>query len=193
MEVILTADGTRPIEDHFDRNVELESFLEQKREHYQMSTPYYLQTMTLISRRGDGMVEKRTARDIMTAPVITATEDMLLPELIKIMASNQITGMPVVDENGYLSGMISWRLIMNMAIMDEITNMRVLDAMSKQLETYGPTCTLDTPVEKILKHFSRYRINRMVVVDDCGLNSTVLGIICRRDVIGAMNRIYNGR
>lgn len=137
------------------------------------------------------MVGKRTARDIMTAPVITAAEDMLLTDLIKIMANNQISGLPVVDENGYLSGIVSWRLIMNLAITEDITNTRVLDAMSKQLETYGPTCTLDTPVEKILNHFTRYRINRMVVVDDCGLNSNVLGIICRRDVIGVMDQLYN--
>lgn len=137
------------------------------------------------------MTEKRTARDIMTIPVISATEDMLLTDVIAIMANNNVTGLPVVDSAGYLLGMIPWRLIMSLAIKGEATNTKVVDVMSKHLETYGPTCSLNTSVEEILNHFARYRINRMIVVDDNGLNRKVLGIISRRDVIRIMDQIYN--
>jgi len=135
------------------------------------------------------MADKRTARDIMKFPVITAKGDMYLTELIEIMSNNQITGLPVVDDNGNLLGMISWRLIMNLAIMGEATNTKVEDTMSKLLETYGPTCTLDTPVEQILSRFANYRINRIIVVDDSGLKRKVLGIICRHDIISLMHHI----
>lgn len=141
-------------------------------------------TWPFLPGEGGTMTEKRTASDIMTAPVITATEDMLLTDLIKIMADNNITGLPVVDDEMNLSGVISWRLIMNLAIRGEMANIRVADAMSKHLETYGPACDLNTPVEQILEHFARYRINRIIVVDNSGLDRKVLGIICRRDVIG---------
>jgi len=136
------------------------------------------------------MAEQRTAKDIMRTPVFTAHEDMLLPEVIRIMASNSITGLPVVDKDGSLLGMITWRLIMNLAIMGEASRTRVSEIMSKQLVTYGPTCKTDTPVEQILNRFAAYRINRIIVVDDSSLDPKVIGIICRRDVINLMGQIY---
>ena len=137
------------------------------------------------------MAKKRTARDIMRTPVITARDDMLLTEVIKIMARNHITGLPVVDDDGSLLGMITWRLIMNLAIMGKAGQTRVVEVMSKQLSTYGPTCGPDTPVEQLLTSFAAYRINRIIVVDDGKLDLKVLGIICRRDIISVMNQIYS--
>jgi CBS domain-containing protein len=136
------------------------------------------------------MYDKGTARDIMRVPVFTAQEYMLLTEVIKIMARNNITGLPVVDEDGSLLGIITWRMIMNMAIMGKAGHTRVAEAMSKQLSTYGPTCGPDTPVEQLLTRFAAYRINRIIVVDDSRLNLKVLGIICRSDIISVMDKIY---
>jgi len=135
------------------------------------------------------MAKKRTARDIMRTPVITARDDMLLTEVIKIMARNHITGLPVVDEEGTLLGMVTWRLIMNLAIMGKAAQTRVAEVMSKQLMTYGPTCNPDTPVEQLLNRFATYRINRIIVVDDSRLDLKVLGIICRCDIIGVMDQV----
>lgn len=137
------------------------------------------------------MSKKRTAKDIMQEPVFTAPEYMLITEVIKIMARNSITGLPVVDDEGSLLGMITWRMIMNLAIMGEAGHTRVADAMSKQLSTYGPTCGPDTPVEQLLTRFAAYRINRIIVVDDSRINPKVIGIICRRDIIDAMDKIYS--
>ena len=139
------------------------------------------------------MAEDRTARDIMTAPVITAAEDMYLTELMKIMASNHITGLPVVDDNGNLLGMISWRLVMNVASVDKLTHMRVFEVIDKKIEMYSRTCTPDTPVEDIFKRFTCYPINRIVVLDDGGPNSKVLGIICRCDIISEMDKNYDSK
>ena len=137
------------------------------------------------------MDEKRTARDIMKAPVITAKEDMLVAYVIKLMADNHITGLPVLDDNGRLLGMITWRMIMNLAVMGEAADTRVIDAWSKHLETYGPICSPDTPIEQILTHFASYRINRIIVVDDSEPNRKVIGIICRSDIISVMDQIFN--
>jgi CBS domain-containing protein len=137
------------------------------------------------------MSEKITARDIMRVPVFTAQEYMLVTEVIRIMVRNSITGLPVVDDDGNLLGIITWRMIMNLAIMGKAGNTRVMEAMSKQLNTYGPTCGPDTPVEQLLTSFAAYRINRMIVVDDSGLYFKILGIICRRDIISVMDQIYS--
>jgi len=127
----------------------------------------------------------------MKVPVFTAQEHMLVTEVIKIMARNSITGLPVVDNDENLLGMITWRTIMNLAIMGQAGQTRVAEAMSQQMSTYGPTCGPNTPLEQILTSFAAHRINRIIVVDDSGFNFKVLGIICRREVIRVMDQIYS--
>jgi len=46
-------------------------------------------------------------RDIMTSPLIMVRADMTMAECARIMKDNRIHHLPVVDENGNLSGMIS--------------------------------------------------------------------------------------
>lgn len=47
-------------------------------------------------------------RDLMSAPVITTNADMPLKEIIELLSSHDISGVPVVDTDGKLTGMISW-------------------------------------------------------------------------------------
>jgi CBS domain-containing protein len=47
------------------------------------------------------------ARDIMTSPAITVTAETHIPELARTMRVNQISGMPVVDANGRLLGIVT--------------------------------------------------------------------------------------
>lgn len=48
-----------------------------------------------------------TARDIMSHPVIAAGEDMTVDQLISLLRENQISGVPVIDGEGDLVGVIS--------------------------------------------------------------------------------------
>ncbi|CAD6534510.1 Inosine-5'-monophosphate dehydrogenase [Paraburkholderia kirstenboschensis] len=47
------------------------------------------------------------ALDIMTPSVVTATPDMTIHDAARLFVNNQISGMPVVDANGQVVGMIS--------------------------------------------------------------------------------------
>ena len=133
------------------------------------------------------MAKKRTAKDIMKAPVITAKEDMLITDVMELMARWRISGLPVVDDDGKLIGMITGRLIMNFAVSGEAARTRVSEVMSKQLEIYGPTFDPDTAVDKLVNHFATSRINRVLIIED----GWVVGIISRIDIIWELNRIYN--
>ena len=133
------------------------------------------------------MAKKRTAKDIMKAPVITAKEDMLITDAMKLMARWKISGLPVVNGDGKLVGMVTGRLIMNDAISGNAARVMVADVMSKQLEIYGPTYSLDTPVEEIVNNFAASRINRVLIVED----GFVVGIISRIDIICELNSIYS--
>ncbi len=48
-----------------------------------------------------------TARDIMSNEVITVTEDASVKELARILAIHQISGVPVINEQGGLVGVVT--------------------------------------------------------------------------------------
>ena len=53
------------------------------------------------------MILKRTARDIMTDTVIVAREDMIVIDVIKLLLRWHISGLPVVNEEENLVGIIT--------------------------------------------------------------------------------------
>jgi len=133
------------------------------------------------------MAKKRTARDIMKTPVITAKEDMLITDAMKLMARRRISGLPVVDDDGRLIGMVTGRLIMNFAVSGEAARTRVSEVMSKQLEIYGPTYAPDIAADELVNRFATSRINRVLIVED----GRVVGIISRIDIICELDQIYS--
>jgi CBS domain-containing protein len=50
---------------------------------------------------------QKTAGDVMTTPVVTATPDMSLVECCDLMEQNQVRRVPVVDESGCLCGIVA--------------------------------------------------------------------------------------
>ncbi len=48
-----------------------------------------------------------TAKDIMTRDVVTVTPETSIQELAAILVKNQISGAPVVDEQGALAGIVT--------------------------------------------------------------------------------------
>ncbi len=49
------------------------------------------------------------AHQIMTRPVITVTPDTTIVEAAKIMLKHHISGLPVVDATGKLTGIVSYQ------------------------------------------------------------------------------------
>ena len=125
----------------------------------------------------------RKARDIMTLNVVTTKPDVLVINAIKVLINHHISGMPVVDGEGNLLGIITEHDVVNFLISGDAADTRVSDVMTKNVDTYNP----DTPFEEIVSHFAAYRNRRVPVVE----NGKVLGIISRRDIIIEMNRIYD--
>ena len=103
------------------------------------------------------MAFKKTARDIMTPTVITAKEDMLVTDVIKLLLRWHISGLPIVDDNGNLLGVITEHDVMNFAISGHAANTRAAEVMTRQVVTYAP----DTLVVEIINHFAASRIRRI--------------------------------
>ncbi len=129
------------------------------------------------------MILKRTARTIMTDPVVVARSDMIVTDVIKLLLRWHISGLPVVDSEENLVGIVTEHDLMNFAMSGEAADTQVSQVMTTKVETYAP----DTLVAEVINHFASRRIRRVPVVE----NGKVIGIISRRDILRELDRIYS--
>ncbi|UCC59413.1 MAG: CBS domain-containing protein [Dehalococcoidia bacterium] len=129
------------------------------------------------------MAFKKTARDIMTSTVITAKEDMLITDVIKLLLRWHISGLPIVDNDGNLVGIITEHDVVNFALSGQAADTVASEVMTKKVVTYSP----DTLAVEIINYFAAHRIRRVPVVE----GSKVVGIISRRDIVRYMDQMYS--
>ncbi len=146
-----------------------------------------------------------TAKDIMTSNVVVVNQNATIKEIAEIFLKNRIGGVPVVDEENKIVGIISETDIIqkeknvNMPhfinilqgyiffdsfkeVEDDIRKIaayKASDIMSKDVMTVKE----EDSVEYVANEMIKKSINRVPVVDD---NNYIKGIICRYDIIKAM-------
>lgn len=109
------------------------------------------------------------AREIMTQDVISIHEEATVEDAARLLARNRISGLPVVNTEGLLVGLISEHdLIAKQGRM-------VGDIMSRGVVTVG----LDTEIEQIQHLLTNQRIRRVPVVE----HGRVAGIVSRSDLV----------
>lgn len=126
---------------------------------------------------------KRTARDIMTPTVITAKQGVLITDVIKLLLRWHISGLPIVDDDDNLVGIVTEHDVVNFALSGHAADTTAEEVMTKKVETYTP----DALVVEIVNYFAAHRIRRVPVVE----GGKVVGIISRRDIVREMDRIYS--
>jgi len=126
---------------------------------------------------------KKTARDIMTSTVITAKEDMLVTDVLKLLLRWHISGLPIVDDENRLVGIITEHDVLNFALSGQAADTVASEVMTKNVVTYSP----DTLAVEIINYFAAHRIRRVPVVVD----GKVVGIISRRDIVRYMDQMYS--
>lgn len=137
------------------------------------------------------------ARDVMTREVVTARADTTLVEVATLMAKQRVSGLPVVDEDGRVAGVISERdFIAHMVDDGDRTFIEVVEACQRAdgctansilPHTAGeimtaPATTIpeDLPLPEIAARFAEGRVNRLPVVDGEG---RLTGIVSRWDMV----------
>jgi CBS-domain-containing membrane protein len=143
-----------------------------------------------------------TARDIMTRAVITVTPETRVEELAHLLWENKISGAPVVDEKGRLTGVVTENDLIDQnkkihiptvaAILDSIIlleNPHKLDeeirkmagTMVKDIAARKPiTIREETPLDEIASIMARKRVHTLPVLDAEG---TLIGVIGKSDII----------
>ena len=150
------------------------------------------------------MNDKR-AKDIMTTDVIVANKNDIIANVANLLIKEKIGGLPVVDEENKVVGIISetdimkkeshvdsprmLNFIQGIIFLDDmkkfedemraIAAYKVEDLMSKDIITVNENDTFDYVANVMINK----SINRVPVVDE---NKLLKGIICRYDIIKAM-------
>ena len=143
-------------------------------------------------------MNNKTAKDIMTSDVIVAKQSDSVASVAKLLIKEKIGGLPVVNEEYKVVGIISEtdilkkekyveaprvvNFLQGLIFLDDVKNIeayKVEDLMSKDIIKVHE----DDKFDDIANIMIKKSINRVPVVDS---NNTLKGIICRYDIIRAM-------
>lgn len=114
-------------------------------------------------------------KDVMTKEVVTVSVSDTMLDAKTIMKNKSISGLPVVDNDLYLLGVISVADII-IAMEENSINDNVCKYMTKKVVSVGWNAT----VGQALKAFRKYKFGRFPVINEKG---QVVGIITPSDVV----------
>ena len=122
------------------------------------------------------------AKDLMRTDLITVLKTATVSEVIDILAEKGITGLPVVEDDMTIIGLISEKDVLQVAYRiiahsyDPSTSSATVEKlMAKELVTFSP----DDNLADICQCFLDRSIRRVPVVDD----GKLVGVISRKDII----------
>jgi CBS domain-containing membrane protein len=145
------------------------------------------------------LLREITAVMIMTRDVVVVSEDTPLAEVAAAMGEHGISGVPVVDRNGQVTGIISEKdfltgmgvagpqnfmtLVANCLAIKGCVALPIKKQTARDIMTAPPiTVTPDTNIKEIAVLFTSRKVNRVPVVDNDG---KILGIVTRANLLHA--------
>ena len=125
-----------------------------------------------------------TVGELMTPDPIVVDEDASLDDAVRLLEENEITGLPVVDRDGVLVGVISQTDIIRARAVAHLWHrwpgLRVRHLM------HAPALTADRAMglEEAAQIMERNHVHRLIVVGDDQL--APVGIISTTDLVRAL-------
>lgn len=139
------------------------------------------------------------ARDVMTSPAVTVRPDTPVVEAARIMARRRISGLPVVDEDGHLMGIVTEAdLLLKEAgpgglplvafhaegpppdvqpLLRRYEGRLVGEVMTREVVAAQE----DTPLQQVAALMARKNVNRIPILR----GRVVVGVVSRNDVLKA--------
>jgi CBS domain-containing protein len=111
----------------------------------------------------------------MTSDVITVKRQTPISEVVEIFIENDITGLPVVDDDMTLVGIISEKDVMNVLLNSKAESVKVEDFMTRDVMSFEQDADFITICECLVNNNFR-RVPLLA-------NGKLVGIISRRDLI----------
>lgn len=117
-----------------------------------------------------------TAKDIMNGDVVTINKDTPLIEAAKTMSRNDITGIPVVEEDMTLVGVVTEKDILHLYDILQYSESRTANSsMTHEVVSFD----VDDDFYKVLECLKSSDFRRVPVTSE----GKVVGIISRRDML----------
>jgi CBS domain-containing protein len=118
-------------------------------------------------------------KELMTKNVVTVSSEASLKDVAGLLAQYRVSGLPVVDAEGTVVGVISEADILLKELGDKALTAE--QAMTSPARTIGP----ERPVAEAAKRMIDEHVNRFPVVDR---DDKLIGIVTRADLVRAFVR-----
>lgn len=119
------------------------------------------------------------AKNVMTTNVVSVSEETSIRETCQMLLKYKITGLPVVNAQQRLVGVITEFGLMEALYNPEILDDPIRDYMTRDVLTVDE----NEPLAHVANLFLLHRIRRLPVVRNKDMNGQVVGVISRRDLI----------
>jgi CBS domain-containing protein len=116
-----------------------------------------------------------TARNVMTTDVIHVTKDTNIYEAIQTMVAHNVTGLPVVNEDGMLVGVVTEKDVLRLLYNVEDRPGTVAEFMSRNVVAFDQ----DDDLCDLVESFKVNHFRRVPILD----RGRLVGIVSRKDII----------
>jgi CBS domain-containing protein len=122
-------------------------------------------------------------KPVMTREVVTVTPKTPVYEALNLFIKHEISGMPVVDEENNVVGILSEKDVMEILIDKNLDEKKfVEDYMSTEVTSFSE----EADAVDICRFFARSHIRRVPIVKD----GKLVGIVSRRDIVKIIQEAY---
>src|SRR5829696_9133205 len=125
-----------------------------------------------------GVSAMLSAGAIMETDIVTSRPNVSIEAAIDTLLSEEISGLPVTDDDGRLVGVISEFALLAVAYDRRVKNHTVSQHMTRDVISVD----IDDPISRIADLCIVHRVRRVPVMKD----GRLVGIISRRDVLRAL-------
>jgi len=115
-----------------------------------------------------------SVRAIMTRQLETLPDSSRIKDAVAIIVNKKVGGLPIVNNDGILAGIITERDVMRVLAAENST-LAVEDVMTSSLRVTHPDC----PIAEVTRDMTQHRFRRLPVVSD----EVLYGIITATDIM----------
>lgn len=146
------------------------------------------------------LAPKTSVGEVMTKDVITVKKDADIHEVSRLLSENRISGVPVVNDENSVIGIITEADVLSMAGMkhghtfkdiirhilgEPLPERREGERVEDVMTSPSITTTPNAYIREVAKILNEKRIKRLPVIDEKG---KLVGIISRADIVRAMGK-----
>ena len=124
------------------------------------------------------MIRRTHVHELMTTELLVVRPEAQVHEAVALLLKHQVSGLPVVDEEGALVGMVTEQDCLRAVFQSDYyqdAGRRVADAMTHSPETIDAEADIMTAIDLFLRRpFRRFPVVR---------DGTLVGILSRREAL----------